>query len=177
MATNYQTTGWQRLLKTAESADTTPPSAVQVAEPVNFVPTLGHPAIRLRFLGDTDGDQYTVDIFAVDVDGPTDRGTRKGYHSTLLGVVSLTIGSQAGVAGMEAGPEDLFADTIVSWSEDAFATDLLAYVGGSVRDHSPTGNAIAELLISDMSNLYGLSFVFDDLAGETANLLYKLDSP
>lgn len=177
MATNYQTTGWQRLLATAASSDTTPPSAVQVAEPVNFVPTLGHPAIRLRFLGDTDGDQYTVDIFAVDVDGAQNKGVRQGYHSTLLGTVSLTIGTQTGVFGMEARPEDLFADTIVSWTEDAFATDLLAYVGGVVRDHSPTGNAIAELMISDMSNLHGLSFVFDDLSSETGNLLYKLDSP
>lgn len=172
------TTGFKKLLATFASSNTTAPSAVAVAEPVNFIPILGSSSVRLRFLGDTDGDSYTVAIYAVDVDGPEDKGTRLGYHSTLFGTATITIGTQAGVAGMLATVGDLYADT-VTWAEDAFGTDLLAFVGAGVtiRQHSPVDDTIGELLIGDISNLHGISIVFGALSNETANLLYKLDSP
>lgn len=176
----FRTTNWIRTPGTTDpltenkAAGTLDPTLYAATEPTNMIKTLGWRGMRIRAIGDTADETTAMVVFGIDVDNVHEP---KAWSAMELGTATFTIGT---LAGLGTGSHfvnllDLHADT-VTWVGTAAGNALFSYGNGAAITCSPTGDLIAELMLPDLGNLYGIVLAHEDgTDGGLVGSLYKLD--
>ncbi len=177
----FRTTNWIRTPGTTEpltenlAAGVRDPSLFASTEPTNFIKTMGWRGMRIRAIGDADGETTALVVFGIDVDNFFKPTT---WTAMELGTATFTTGT---LAGLGTGSHfvnliDLHCDT-VTWAGTAAGNALFSYANGAAITNSlGVANGIAELMLPDLGNLYGIVLAHEDgTDGGLFGSLYKLD--
>ena len=186
MAHGFYSTGWSRApeirdaalpdMGAAGAAD--PTLAFTATRPSNVIPTMSMRGMRIRALGDTDGDSLVMVIFGID----TDHDMQPKYYSAMeLGSATWTTGTLVHSVNLDKLSDptrgtELYADT-VTWVGTAEGNAHFSYANSSAITSSPTSNRIAEIKIPDLGNIWGIVLAFEEGTGTgaTAGAMFKLD--
>jgi len=158
----------------------TAPIAMVKAKPANLIDLSGYRRGRFRFFGtDTENDTATIHLYLVDSDKDPASGETSGqfYTVVLLCSVVITLGGLTeigGIVGERIDNTQFFADTIVV--TDGISTALDGSRNGSnTASYSPTGDAIAELVVADFGGAHWLLINYTTFtAARELNTLYNL---
>ena len=181
MAHGFYSSGWKRAPEIA-AGSLVDMGGVGAADPTigwtNVIQTIGMRGIRIQVLGDTDDDDIIMVIFGID----TDHDTHPKFYS------AREFGTATWDCGLVIHPADLgklsdpnrvverYADE-VAWVGTAQGNAHFSYANSSVITAQGVDDSIAELLIPDLGNLWGIVLAFEEGAGTgaTAGALFKLD--
>ena len=176
--------GWRKLHNNNVIATETGPSPFQLGRPANMRDMRGVKSVRMAFLGDTDNDDFSIEVYGVDSVGSPDAGEISQYKSELLGTVRVVVGAGVGEGPVDqrhVGLLDLYADTITSWSAAPILAKLAAYwnidgAAPTVQLLSPLGDGYGELMIGSTFGYTWFAFILSMFnKGDAGNVLMKLD--
>ena len=134
--------------------------------------------MRIRFITNgADNETATVTFYGIDPQEKDINASPRAYYATNLGNITLTFGTEVGVANTMVPQTMRYADTPLTWTAETFGTGILTYVGGNVADVEVANN-IGELMMSDVGNFAGMTWrvtTYGLTEGSSINLVCKLD--
>jgi len=188
MSYPLRTTGWQRRPQgVATAGETAPVETALASEPTGLIRTEGWRGMRIWVIGDTHSDDIDIEVWTVERTHAV-HADAKPKHFFLprlfLGIDTITVGDPAastggGVAGNEHVllENEQFADTYPAPTISTYGTRVLQMFNGVVNVYSPgnTSEQVGEIFISDLGNPYGVVLVFDTMAQNYADAMFKLE--
>ena len=187
MAHGFYSSGWSRAPDIRQGALITmvadglnDPAVISTTRPTGIIPTMSMRGMRIRALGDEDDDVLDMVVFAVDVDNDLNPTI---YTTTELGTCIFITGA-SGLANPQhpvwnpLGGTEFFADTVTSWTGTNAGNALFSYANGSAITASPVADSqveIAELMLPDVGNVYGILLRFELGEAGAAGAMFKLD--
>jgi len=158
----------------------TAPIAMVKAKPSNLIDLAGYRRARFRFFGkNAENEQGTIHFYLVDSDADpaSGRTSKQFYTVVLLCSVVITFGGAtelSGLAGEKLDDTNFFADTITVTDGINAALDL-SRMTSDTTSYSPTGDAIAELIVADFGGAHWLLINYTTFTSAAEmNTLYNL---